>query len=40
LQEHNFNVNRYRSLMKAKQNEQNSGDIIEKQDVQEINDVQ
>jgi UPF0755 protein len=40
LQEHNFNVNRYRSLMKAKQNEQNSGDIIEKQDVQEINDDQ
>lgn len=29
LQEHNFNVNRYRSYMKAKQEEAKSGDIIE-----------
>ena len=32
LQEHNFNVGRYRSLMKAKQNEQATGDILDKEE--------
>jgi UPF0755 protein len=34
LQEHNFNVSRYRSFMKAKQVEESPGDIIDSEELE------